>query len=50
MTDYSDSDADRESGAGRLPLPEPEFNPGNIAIRVAAAILCVLLMWWMARS
>lgn len=48
MTNYSEPEAEQESTPDRLPLPVLEFNLRNVAIRVIAALLCILLMGWVA--
>jgi hypothetical protein len=48
MTGYSEPEPDSEPATDRLPLPVPEFSLGNMVIRVIAAILCFLLMGWVA--
>ena len=47
-TGYSEPEPDPEPTTDRLPLPVPEFNWRNAALRVLAAILCILLMGWVA--
>ena len=47
MTGYPEPEQP-ESATDWLPLPAPEFDKRNFVIRVIAAILCVLLMGWVA--
>ena len=46
MTSYSEPEPGPKSDW--LPLPVPEFILGNFVVRVLAAVLCILLMGWVA--